>query len=48
MSLTKPELDIIKAAGTSLAKPELDIVQVAGASFRDCFIVGAIEKDNIV
>ncbi len=44
----KPELDVVEAAGAGLAKPELDVVEAAGASFRDCLVVGAIEKDDAV
>ncbi len=46
--LVNPELDVIEAAGSSLAKLELDVVETVGASFRDCFVVGAIEKDDAV
>ncbi len=46
--LAKLELDVIEAAGAGLAKPELDVVEAAGAGFRDCFVVGAIEKDDAV
>ncbi len=31
-----------------LAKPELDVVEAAGAGFRDCFVVGAIKRDNAI
>ncbi len=46
--LTKPELNVVEAARAGLAKPELDIVEAAGAGFRECFIVGAIKKDDTV
>ncbi len=46
--LVNPELDIVEAAGAGLAKPEPDVIEVAEAGFRDCFVVGAIEKDDAV
>ncbi len=44
----KPELDGVEAGGAGLAKPKLDVVEAARAGFRDCLVVGAIEKDDVV
>ncbi len=44
----KPELNVIEAAGAGLAKPELDVVEPVGAGFRDGFVVGVIEKYDVV
>ncbi len=44
----KPELDVDEAAWAGLDKTELDVVEAAGAGFRDCLVVGAIEKDDAV
>ncbi len=46
--LVKLELDVVEAAEAGLAKPELDVVAAAGAGYWDCFVVGAIEKDDTV
>ncbi len=44
----KLELDVVKVTEAGLAKPELDVVEAAGLDFKDCFIIGANEKDDVV
>ncbi len=46
--LAKPELDVVEVAVAGLVKPELDVIKPVGASFRDYFVVGAMEKDDVV
>lgn len=44
----KPELDIVEVVEAGLTKPELDVIEMTKTGFRDCFIIGIIERDTSV